>query len=552
MKALRNLTLVLLACTLVFVSACGKSGVAEQTPSAKTEKPSDISQEGQEPSANGDAADPFGKYEQPVTITIGKEILPDDKSLPSGDSVENNQYTRLIEDKINVKVKAAWIASVGDAYTQKVGLSISSNDLPDAMVVTEADFRKLSKLGLLEDLTDVYNTYASPKLRATHDSTKGMALESATYGGKLLAIPNVFTQVESSYIMWLRQDWLDKLKLEPPKTVDDLQKIAKAFIDQDPGGNGPGKTIGFTGAMVEGNVADFQSIFAAFHAYPNLWYKDASGQLKYGSITPEAKQALEKLREMYAAGVLDKEFALRKDFNEPAVSGKTGIFFQKWWAPMWPLNDSIQNNPKADWQAYAVPLDSEGKYNTRLLPASTQFVVVKKGVKNPEAIIKLLNVEAEYAVDPELDPNVNPAYWPLRVVFAEADIVEQEYKTMKKLVDGEIKPEDMEEKFKPFYENYLKYKENPTADIGAWSSVTAYMSGVASLTGPKETVPTAFSGTTKTMELKWPSLIKRELEVYNKIIMGVEPLDSFDTFVEEWKRTGGDEIMKEIEAELQS
>ena len=549
MRAFKLICMVGLLFVVALLSACSKettTGSNKENPPNTASAQTSTGNDGKE----ANVADPFGKFDEPVTITIGKEIIPDDKSLPANDSVENNQYTRLIEEKINVKVKTAWIAAVGDAYSQKVGMSMSSNDLPDAMVVTEAEFRKLAKLGLLEDMSDIYASYASPRMKAVHNSTDGEALKSATYGGKLLAIPNVFTQVESSYVMWIRQDWLDKLQLEVPKSVDDLPQVAQAFIDKDPGGNGPGNTIGFTGAMVEGNVADFQSIFAAFHAYPNLWYKDESGKVQYGSITPEAKEALAKLREMYAAGVLDKEFALRKDFNEPAVSGKTGIFFQKWWAPMWPLNDSVANNPKADWRAYAVPLDQAGNFNTRLLPASTQFVVVKKGAKNPEAIMKLLNVELEYATDPSLDPAVNAAYWPLRIVFAEADLVEQEYRIFKKMIDGEIQEADFEPKYMPMWEQYKIYKEDPTADVGAWSSITAYMYGVAALDINKQTVPTAFSGTTKTMELKWPSLLKRELEIYNRIIMGLEPLESFDAFVEEWKRTGGDEIMKEVEAEI--
>ena len=48
------------------------------------------------------------------------------------------------------------------------------------------------------------------------------------------------------------------------------------------------------------------------------------------------------------------------------------------------------------------------------------------------------------------------------------------------------------------------------------------------------------------MELKWANLVKLEDEALLKIIMGVEPLSYFDTFVAEWKRLGGDEITKEV------
>ena len=57
----------------------------------------------------------------------------------------------------------------------------------------------------------------------------------------------------------------------------------------------------------------------------------------------------------------------------------------------------------------------------------------------------------------------------------------------------------------------------------------------------------AFYSQTKAMELKWPALDKLENEYFIKIIMGTEPIDSFDKYVEEWKRTGGDEITAEVE-----
>ena len=52
---------------------------------------------------------------------------------------------------------------------------------------------------------------------------------------------------------------------------------------------------------------------------------------------------------------------------------------------------------------------------------------------------------------------------------------------------------------------------------------------------------------TSTMEKKWANLKKKEDEVFLKIIIGEADVDSFDTFVEEWKAEGGDEITKEVQ-----
>ena len=34
--------------------------------------------------------------------------------------------------------------------------------------------------------------------------------------------------------MWIRQDWLDKLGLEVPRTWDEMAAVAEAFVTQDP------------------------------------------------------------------------------------------------------------------------------------------------------------------------------------------------------------------------------------------------------------------------------------------------------------------------------
>ena len=60
----------------------------------------------------------------------------------------------------------------------------------------------------------------------------------------------------------------------------------------------------------------------------------------------------------------------------------------------------------------------------------------------------------------------------------------------------------------------------------------------------------AFSGQTETMETKWANLKKMEEETFAKIIMGKADISEFDTFVENWKKQGGDQILKEINEEL--
>lgn len=96
-----------------------------------------------------------------------------------------------------------------------------------------------------------------------------------------------------------------------------------------------------------------------------------------------------------------------------------------------------------------------------------------------------------------------------------------------------------------------------TDDATAWSKYHSRINGVGlidKLTQENKFVwmtPT-FSGTTSSMKQTWANLTKLEQESFIKIVTGSEPLDYFDTFVSNWKKQGGDQIIQEIEDEVAS
>ncbi|SFD48931.1 putative aldouronate transport system substrate-binding protein [Paenibacillus catalpae] len=546
---LRNTAVMLTVC-LALASGCASNdgGSNNGTNTANSSNAGNTNKQ-ETPS---EPADPFGKYAEPVTITIGKWIDPAaEKTLPAGDTVENNQYTRFTEEKLNIKFDHVWQAQ-GDAYKQKLKLAIASNDIPDAMVVEYSDLVKLVEAGQLQDMTDVYKNYASPQIKEIYDSADGIGLEQATFDGKLMAIPNSQTLADSIYLMWIRQDWLDKLGLQPPKTVDDIAAVAKAFIDKDASGKG---TAGLTGSKplfeMNNSMGGLDPIFAAFHSYPLNWLKDSSGNIVFGGITQETKEALGKLRDMYAQGLIDKEFALRSDNLELVKAGTSGIFFAPWWMGYYPLPDSMKNDPAANWKPYLVPLDSEGKFNTHVQSPTSAFFVMKKGYKHPEALMKYINLQvaAETYADQEavkLDPGVGLQNWPMRSATTYADNVERNSKAINDVISGAADVSTLNSSQKPLYEDWLRTKDNPEIDFGKWGPAFSYIVSGQELFKPMNKVFSLYYGQTKTMETKWANLLKMQNEAYTKIIMGSSDLDSFDDFVKNFKAQGGNEITKEV------
>ncbi|MFD0714542.1 extracellular solute-binding protein [Paenibacillus sp. GCM10027626] len=545
----KRTALLFLTALMLLLTACGNGNGNNAA--------GENSKEGTE--ATGDK-DPYGKYKEPVTLRIAKNFNTKDLKLPNGDTLENNEYMRYIEKKLNVKVSFAWQTETPDAYQQKVGVAISSRDLPDAFIVNEQQLKQLVKAGLIADLTDVYKDYTGDLVQGYYDSYSDRVMSRATFDGKLYAFPD--TQIGGQHSMtWIRQDWLDKLGLQPPRTLDELEAVARAFIEKDPDGNGQADTVGFTAIpQLTGwnspNALD--PIFGAMHAYKGQFLKGADGKTAYSSTLPEMKTALAKLQQWYKDGIIDKEFAVRKDANELIAANKVGIMFAPWWAPYTSaLQDSIKNDVKAEWRPFTAPLDAEGKFNLYDQNPTANFLVVNKDYKHPEAVMKVLNVQTEGIR--QLDPDsaniykglgVSWAVWPFSLQLDGENAAYDTYSKVKAALDAND-PSGLNEELKGYYDDYLKNKENPKKDIAAWANAISRIDGSAELGSDKlNIVRNVFFGQTPAMQRKWAILTKLESETFLKIILGEESIDKFDDFVKEWKKIGGDEVLAEIDKEI--
>lgn len=191
---------------------------------------------------NSEEETPKGKYKEPVEVSISK-VMVTNPHLIEGQSPEKNIVLDLIKEDLNIDVKIAWQAEDSE-YNNKLSLNIASENLPDIMYITNyLTFRELAENGMLADLTDVYEKYAGDYLKSTYATFEGRNLEPLTIDGKLYALSTANIGYGHD-ILWLRKDWLDKLGLEVPKTMDELKFVLKEFVEKDPGGNGEGNTIG--------------------------------------------------------------------------------------------------------------------------------------------------------------------------------------------------------------------------------------------------------------------------------------------------------------------
>lgn len=516
--------------------------------------------------AVGTPVDPFAKYEESVVVSLGRAIDPTYK-YEGSDTAEDNLYTRWLKDAYNIEVKHEWEASSSD-YGQKVSLAIGSNDLPDTMLVDETQLRQMVKADQLADLTAVYEQHGTERLKQIYESNPGL-LEGVTFDGKLYALPE--TTLPSAPLTWIRKDWLDKLGLPEPKSLEDLENIAKAFVDNKMGGD---NTIGIVGTQQGGSLystflssgdhfLNFSSVFFAKDAYPGIWVTDSEGNAQYGTTTQETKEAILTLRDWYASGILDKEIGLRKSTQEVITSGQTGIFFGPWWSA-YNLMDAIKNDPEANWRPYAAPLNDAGEFNSNQATGSN-YIVVKKSYKHPDAIIKMLNIhvnEKQESYKTAVGKELTSQEIPLFLIMGHGDQLEYAVKTTQKVLTGEMPLEEVDKlnygftyelashvknvKTEPFDNYDIQYWDQVT-DPDFFSHIYSHLNGGSTFVDAKiNWTKSLATAQTKTMQTKWSNLKKLEDETLLKIIMGSAPIEEFDTFVEKWKQQGGDQITEEV------
>lgn len=556
------------------LAGCGKT--SEENTQTTSEENTQTTAVGE---AEGTAKEdlPFSKYAETVTVHLGGSMNPNAKIL-DGMSYEDNAYTRFLKDDLNIEVVYDWIASSSD-YDEKMNLCIGSGTIPEMMNVNATQYRALLKYDMIQPLDQYFEDYASDKLKGFVESGGEELKKCITNDkGEMMAIPAPSMMVGEMNEMWIRQDWLDNLGLEVPRTWDEMAAVAEAFVTQDPDGNGEDDTIGILGPgnsnhinAIGANQFGLDPLFCSFQSYPQYWLQDEDGTVKYGSIQPETRVALEKIQKLYTDKLIDPEMLVRNNCQEAVLSGKVGIFFGPWWSGYTVGEATLAG--EADWRAYFTPLSEDGKYYTHMPDPTSKYVVVSKSCKNPEAAFKIISYlvanEQQWTDDGITSSEMSCAdFYPLWNGYDNADEIEVSTDTLEKYLAGEITMDDVDfsqhkllksdmeavtELKKEPYDDFSLDKWNLDSDLAKTNLprlVSLLVGGAPYVNDKYIPVYNAYSGQTETMQAKWANLKKMEEETFAKIIMGKADISEFDTFVENWKNQGGDQILKEINDEL--
>ena len=508
LRKIRWLTLVLI---MAVVTACGGGNAQNQQSDSSTGAGSDT------PDNTVDAPEPSG--ERP---TVEFVVNNGPAKYPGGMDENNNPYIEYIREGSNVDLRL--ITPPSEGYQDRLNVIMASGDLPD-MIHTkdEAFFINYVNQKAFQSLNDAIDKYGANLKRLIPEE----AWENVTIDGQIYAVP-ALAKIRAGEMMFARKDWLDKVGLEPPKTLDEYTRVIQAFAEEDPDGNGKNDTFGL---ILEEKLFKTQPFFGAFGVQRGQWY-DRDGELVYSGILPEMKQALEYLAGLFANGWIDPEWPLNKNANsnEKIANGKVGLYAALWHETRGAMLTNKNNDPNAEWIRLEYPVGPEGKSGGKGPETVAGYNVVPVSSNKADIVIQVL----DFLIQEEHYKTLNFGF--------EGEVYE--------IVDGEMVT-NFDEHNKHIYRQTLhQLVEPPYGEVlkTRHDSLGKEFNLVDNVEfGHRNLIESDFLGTaTPAMGKYLTNLTKLEEEYFTKIIMGTIPVDDFDKFVAEWKRTGGDEIAKEV------
>ncbi len=273
----------------------------------------------------------------------------------------------LLEDKFNVEITPIFAEYNG--YSDKKNALLQSGDIPD--LVYEMDpmyhFADARDEYFLEVPYAAIEKYA-PSIYADINDRAPAAWAYSYYDGKNYGMPNLNNSHMITTVSIYRKDWLEKVGMEVPTTLDEMHDVLLAFVNDDPDGNGKNDTFGLVPTSSSYSYF-FPEIFGAYGVLPFDW-EEVDGEIVYGGLRPEVEDALQVLADWYKEGIVYPAFVeLDKSAQTLFKENKAGYYCQGGYQDETSATSLIsttrQNAPEAEIAYATVVKGPDGKSGVR-------------------------------------------------------------------------------------------------------------------------------------------------------------------------------------------
>ncbi len=352
----RSIALLLVLVLLTsLVAACGKKKSDNQPVNKEGNTSGD--------SANGGSEGSSSEWSWP---------LPEKKTLgiwmswdcAYNDSPKELRANKAMEEELNIDLK--WISPGPQEAQEKFGLMMASGDYPDIVVGGMESYytggpAQAVEDGVIIDMTSYIEQYM-PNYEALRNSLDSIRKDTKTDDGRSVTAYTINTkdgeltgeQPWSSTLV--RKDWLDKLGMEVPTTIDEWHTVLTAFK----------KEFNCEAPLMIGKddaVDGAQNFLTAFGVLKDFYQVD--GKVHYGPLEDGYRQWIELFRQWYAEGLIDQNFTTSETLYTTATeyigTGRCGAgpsFYS--WSCDYYIDMGVATDPDFWLVAAPAPVLNEG------------------------------------------------------------------------------------------------------------------------------------------------------------------------------------------------
>lgn len=305
-----QLLAVLLVVSLLVACGSGTGPAASEDPKEASSEPATESKDKDESS---EQQKPAEDSDEPIAIELmqqGWVAMPTDA---------NDPYQKWVNDTFHVDFT---LNTTGSTFEDQYLVRFASGSPPDIICLNSTG--QVNTLYDQEVIIDDWTPYLAQIPSWEGIMTDESKMLFTTEEGKLQVITG---QPEPGiWSIKIRQDWLENLGLEVPTTADEILEVARAFTFDDPDGNGEDDTYGFTSAGGNtslGEMAFYQRMYgpAGFHI--------ADGKVDHEILNGNKKLFLDFMRRIVDEKIIDPDwYTVSWDERKPKLfSGAHGICY---------------------------------------------------------------------------------------------------------------------------------------------------------------------------------------------------------------------------------
>lgn len=429
---------------------------------------------------------------------------------------------------------------------EQFNLMLSSRSLPDMFTYSLANYPGgeigAAADGLILQLDELFELYA-PDVLAMFERRPDYAVQSRADDGHYYNFPSLQEEEYStiSFGPQIRQDFLDKLGLEVPTTIDEWETMLRLF-----------KSELELPAPLTFNYVDLRNSHAFVGAYGIAFglYTDPEdgGVVKFGPSQPAFKDFLTTMARWYADGLLDPEFASQDNsaFDSKNTGGKSGSWLGTTSSKLKNYLTMMKDkNPEFNLVGAPYPSLVKGEpvhFQQKVALWDPNSTYISATAENPEAIARFLNYG--YTEEGYILYNWGIEGKMYTVVDGKPQIIPEVYNAPERY--------DMNTGTAgPFIKSTVTQKQmyasiefpQVEAALDTWSTVESagYLMPPVTLNKEESTKATTIASEINTYVD----------EMVMKFIIGVEPVENFDTFVKTLDSMKVDEMVAVYQSALE-